>query len=129
LIIIGVLLFKILGFTGDVIRPPCGGGKINIDFSVFGSKTGDAVAYEPLHTARITLEREGANCMYEGKTSKDGKLSFPVMVEGSYKMTIKMKDINRGKTLCDVYKENIDISEDGFYSVVLTNCNQHAFNI
>lgn len=129
LVFIGVILFKI-GITGDVIVPPCGGGTLIASFDISGAKAYEDSASGVLHYVTVMLQPvKSRNCMYSGKTNKQGGLVLNRIVAGDYKLTIWQKDIGRGKTLCDVYKDNVAIKENQKYNIVLKNCIDHAFNI
>ncbi len=129
LIFAGVLLVKVFDLTGNIITPPCGGGSLLAKFYVYGSKTSEPNQDDALNDVQVRLQPANKDCMYTGKTSKDGYLELNRIVPGNYKLTVTQKDINKGKTLCDVYKDNVNIEEDSEYTIVLTNCNNHAFNI
>ena len=130
LFFIGFLLIKVFDLTGNIITPPCGGGSLLAKFNVYGSKTSDPDANDGfLNDVQVRLQPANKDCMYSGKTNKNGYLELTRIIPGAYKLTVKQKDINRGKTLCDVFKDTVDIKENVEYTIALTNCNNHAFNI
>ena len=130
LFFIGFLLVKVFDLTGNVITPPCGGGSILAKFNVYGSKTADPDTNNGfLNDVQVRLQPMNKNCMYSGKTDKNGYLGITRIVPGTYKLTVTQKDINKGKTLCDVFKDTVDINENVESTIALTNCNDHAFNI
>ena len=123
-----VLFFKIYSLSGDVITPPCGGGSTLVKFNVYGSYTQDANNDGALNRARVSLQPTNKDCMYSDKTI-NGYAEFPTLVPGTYKLVVDQKDLNKGKSLCDKYKETITIDVDSEYDIILTNCNQHSFNL
>src|SRR3989338_1446128 len=127
-IFIGLLTFKIINLTGNVVTPPCSGGSTLIKFYVYCSKSEDSND-GPLSKARITLQPPNKNCMYSDKTNKNGYSEFSNIVPGTYKLIVEQKDIGKGKSLCDKYRTQIEILRDSEYTILLTNCNDHAFNI
>ncbi len=129
LIIIGILLFKI-SLTGNTTIPICNGGPNTVNFNVYGSKTSDITNDGQLNKVTVTLQPvTGKNCMYLDKTDKNGNAILTRVVSGVYKLIIIQKDIGGGKTLCDVYKDTIEVKSDEDYTIALTNCNNHAFTL
>ena len=84
LFFIGFLLVKVFDLTGNVITPPCGGGSILAKFNVYGSKAADPDTNDGfLNDAQVRLQPVNKNCIYSGKTDKNGYLGLTRIVPGT----------------------------------------------